>query len=119
MDNALMRKNAEIARAGLDAVHRAVERLAAEHAKINFYSVAAVSGINRSTLYRNREMRAMVESARGVGYDLQEELRALREENAALRNRNAALCEMLAHNGGAAGGRPRIEYFLIDLSVAA
>lgn len=60
----LMRINAERRGDEFNRVESAVSCLLSRPAKVDFYSVSAESGVSRSTLYRNLELRRMVEAAR-------------------------------------------------------
>ena len=62
--NALVRLNAERCESELSRVKAAVSRLLRRPAKVDFYSVAAESGVSRSTLYRNPKLRSVVEAGR-------------------------------------------------------
>ncbi len=81
----LMRLNAERCEAEASRVEAAVSRLLNRPAKVDFYSVAYESGVSRSTLYRNLELRSMVESARASQPDPWELISRLVAENRRLR----------------------------------
>ncbi len=83
-NNALMRINEERCEAELRCVEAAISRLLRRPAKVDFYSVATESGVSRSTLYRNAELRALVESARDSQADPWELVGQLMAENARL-----------------------------------
>ncbi len=84
-NDTLMRINAERCEVELAQVEAAVSRLLRRPAKVDFYSVAAESGVSRSTLYRNAELRAMVEAARNSQPDPWELIGQLTAQNASLR----------------------------------
>lgn len=84
-NDTLMKMNAWRCEAELVCVQDAVSRLLSRPSKVDFYSVAAESGVSRSTLYRNGELRAVVEAARASQPDPWELVGQLADENARLR----------------------------------
>ncbi len=97
-NGALMKFNAERCGDELDRVEAAVSRLLNRPAKVDFYSVAAESGVSRSTLYRNPKLRLMVEAARDSQPDPWELIGRLTAENERLCAKIAALETRKAHN---------------------
>ncbi len=86
-NDTLMKINARRCEAELVCVQDAVSRLLRRPAKVDFYSVADESGVSRSTLYRNGELRAVVEDARASQPDPWELVGQLAAENDRLRAR--------------------------------
>lgn len=97
-NGALMKLNAERYGDELDRVEAAVSRLLNRPAKVDFYSVAAESGVSRSTLYRNPQLRLMVETVRDSQPDPWELIGRLAAENERLCAKLAALETRNAHN---------------------
>lgn len=93
--NTLMRLNAERCESELACVEAAVSHLFRRPAKVDFYSVAAESGVSRSTLYRNPQLRSVVEAGRASQTDPWELVGRLTAENDRLR---AALFAAEARN---------------------
>lgn len=112
MTSALMRMNEECLAREVPAVESAIDSLLSAPAKVDFYSVAKVSGISRSTLYRNARLRAMVESARDSQPDPWELVRQLRDENASLHERLDAASSHGVHAS-------KVEYTFVMLPCAA
>lgn len=69
----------------LEAVRNAIAVANSTGSRISFHSIAKASGVSRSTLYRNQELRAMVEKARETQCDPNSVITRLREENAKLK----------------------------------
>lgn len=107
VESAPIKINAECCAAEAARVGAAVACLLDRPAKVDFYSVAAESGVSRSTLYRNPELRSVVESARASRPDHWEPIGRLAAENIRLRAWFIALttrdvCDlMIDYDGGA------------------
>lgn len=84
-ESALIRINEKRCEAELSSVEATISRLLNRPAKVDFYSVAAESGVSRSTLYRNSKLRLMVEAARDSQSDPWELIGRLAAENTHLR----------------------------------
>jgi hypothetical protein len=114
-DNAalLTRANARRRQATLAAARDAIERLGREGRRVSFGGAAKAAGVSRAWLYRDPEIRNLIEQLRGTPQtttrdahrasadSLRQRLDAARADITRLRAENAALRDQLArHFGG-------------------
>jgi hypothetical protein len=115
---ALMRAAAERHVATARRAREAIEDLDREGIAVTFCAVARAAGVSRAWLYRDDDIRTIIERLRGRGpapstpaaqratlVSLRQRLDATREEIARLREENAKLRERLARSLGAQRAR--------------
>ena len=112
--------NARRRRATLSAARQAIEQLIRDRRPVTFGAVAHAAGISRAWLYREPELRAVIEQLRHVHDEvglagrphrasadsLRQRLDTARGEISRLRAENAALRDQLARHLGAQRARP-------------
>jgi hypothetical protein len=114
----LAEANARRHQAALAAAHDAIERLDRDGHTVSFGAVAHAAGVSRAWLYRQAELRQIIErlrkapppttaqSTRRAGTDsLRQRLDTAKVEIARLRADNSALRDQLAHHLGAQRAR--------------
>lgn len=118
--NALVNSRRQTSEEISKRVRAAVDELTRSGITPSFYSVASLSGVSRSTLYRKPELRQIVEEARSCADHLlpswHAALTQLETENESLRKQVALLQNALTNKSAKkaglrfSGGKPRYEY---------
>lgn len=111
-----------------ESVRNAIASLLAEREPLSFYKVAERAQVARSTLYRKRNLRRMVEDARagrGVGGSALSKCDELARENESLRGEVLELrhqVERARRDAALMAAKkqpPGMRYYVIDLNSAA